>query len=163
MEVQEAYDKLYGDDKSAPSRPEMIGILHGAQRDGLVSRLVTDVPRWFVEDIYMAFGSSGYINNLEWFAYVRMALEAGYYGITSVVYDQTGPKGEVPPATDHVVLICGARTISIPHETMEGASSLHDQILVSCSAKSTKDEEWVKVREFLSKRGGYHIILVKPS
>jgi len=109
------------------------------------------------------FGPSGYLCVSEWFGYMQMAMEAGHYGIASVVYDKTGAAGKIPPETDHVVLLCGIRERLEPHPTVEGAGVYVREILVSCSAKSSPDEEWVEVREFLTERGGYNVILVKPN
>lgn len=157
----QVYENLMNGEVSSPSRPDMEPILRTAQMHGLIRRFNTDVPRWPVPDYYMAFGESGYICANEWFRYLWMAFEGGYYGLASVVYDKTGSQGKIPPDTDHMVLLCGAREASVPHPTMS-ASRIEYQLLVSCSAKSTPKEEWVEAREFLAQRGGYNVILVKP-
>lgn len=159
MDIDEVYEHvLVGE--TGTSRVEMQKVLEMADLSGQL-RVITDIPQWSVPSYYMAFGPSGYVSHPEWFRYVRMALEAGYYGICSVCFDQRGSGGQIPPETDHVVLVCGARTVEVPHPTLK-ASRLDNEILVSCSAKSSPDDEWVEVREFLLKRGGYNVILAKP-
>jgi hypothetical protein len=155
------YERIFEGEAEAPSRVETEGFLHTARQLGLIRRFVTDVPTWPVPDYYMAFGPSGYVNFDKWFNYLWMAMEGGYYGLASVVFDKTGPEGKIPPDTDHVVLLCGAREVEVPHPTLP-SSRIVSEVLVSCSAKSSPKEEWVPVREFLSQRGGYNVILVKP-
>lgn len=160
MTVQEIYSTFQGGDAEAPSRPETVKTLHHARMEGFLDRLITDTPVWSTPDYYMAFGPAAYLHNLEWFAYVRMAMDGGYYGVANVNFDQTGNGGKCPPTTDHLVLLCGARTVRIPQN--KGAR-LEDQVLVSCSAKSSPDEEWVEVRDFLLNRGGYNTLWARPA
>ena len=161
LEVPEVYDQILDGKLEATSRPEWEEMLQNAEQEGTVSRVILDVPFWNFPTYYGAFGPSGYLNFPEWFRYVRMALEAGYYGVASVVYDKTGASGEIPPATDHVILICGAREVEVPHPTLP-SSTIQNEVLISCSAKSSPDEEWVNTKQFLVERGGYNIMLVKP-
>lgn len=158
---EQVYTKLLDGKIESPSRPETLAILRNAEEKGLIQRINDDVPTWHIPHYYMAFGPSGYLNHPEWFRYMRMAFEAGYYGLASVVFDKTGSEGKIPPETDHVVLLCGTRIHAIPHPTLP-SSHLKEEILVSCSAKSSPNEEWVGVKEFLAERGGYNVILVKP-
>lgn len=160
LSIEDTYDLLLKE--GSPSRFEMIEALNFAQSEGLVDRIIEGVPLWSTRDVYLAFGASGYLNAREWFQYLRMAAEAGYYGIASVVFDKTGAEGKIPPETDHVVLLCGARERLVPHETMKGAGCYDLEVLVSCSAKSSPDEEWVEVTSFLTNRGGYNATLVRP-
>lgn len=160
--VEEVYAQFAGGRADAPSRFEMENIVSQALRSGRLDRVVTGVPFWPTRSSYLAFGHSGHLSFPEWFEYVRMALDGGYYGISSVNFEQTGAGSDVPPDTDHVVLICGAREVSIPHEKLP-ASRIEREVLVSCSARSGPDLEWVEVKEFLAKRGGYNVILVRPA
>jgi hypothetical protein len=129
--------------------------------EGLLDRLVSDIPTWSVWDPQKTWGLASWGMFPEWFRYVRMGLDAGYYGLASVRFDQKGPGGE----TDHIVLICGAREKSIPIE--EGGKTLgyriDQEILVSCSSTSSPPEEWIETKKFLLERGGFNIILVRPS
>jgi hypothetical protein len=161
MGVPEIYDELYEGKPQAPSRPETMKALHRAMGKGLLKRLVTTTPTWPTSEYYLAFGPAGYLHNLEWFAYATMAMEAGYYGIASVVFHKTGNGGQCPPPTDHLVLLCGVREVRV--EVREGAYRIDQQVLVSCSAKSSPAEEWVEVRDFLTNRGGYNAIWAKPA
>lgn len=161
LTVLEVHERLCDGDPTAPSRPETLRVLHRAHAEGLLSRLVTVTPVWPTPDYYMAFGPSGYLHSLEWFGYARMAMEAGYYGVASVVFDQTGSQGKCPPETDHLVLLCGVR--EIPRSVGEGAVRIDQEVLVSCSARSSPDEEWVEVREFLTRRGGYNAFWARPA
>jgi hypothetical protein len=158
--ILEVYEQLYKGAGGAPSRPDTMCALHCAKVLGWVSRLVTDTPVWPIPDEYLAFGPAGYLHNLEWFAYATMAMEAGYYGVASVVFNKTGSRGQCPPPTDHLVLLCGVR--EVPVEVREGVRRIDQQVLVSCSAKTSPDEEWVEVRDFLTNRGGYNAMWVRP-
>ena len=158
---EQVYSRLMDGRVEPPSYPEYRQILEQALQLGLIRRYNTDVPFWTVPHYYMAFGPCGYISHPEWFRYLWMAFEAGYYGLASVSFNKEGSRGQVPPRTDHIVLLCGARQLEIPHPTLPGAR-IEDQVLVSCSAKSSPKEEWVPAQDFLSQRGGYNVILVKP-
>jgi hypothetical protein len=107
---------------------------------------------------WQSFGLQAFFQATAWFKYVKMALEAGYYGICNVRHDKTGPFSNGP---DHWVLICGAQTVKVP--LSGGGARMDDQVLVSCSARATPDEEWVEARKFLKERGGFNILLVRPA
>jgi hypothetical protein len=161
--VTRVYEDIYRGRKEALSRPELENVLREIERKGLLDRLVIDVPLWPPSwRMSLAFGHAGHLSFPEWFAYVRMAMDAGYYGIASVIFDRSGVGTKVPPNTDHVVLICGARTVEVPLDHMPGVSRFDEEVLVSCSARSSPNEEWVEVRDFLATRGGYNLILVRP-
>ena len=61
------------------------------------------------------------------------------------------------------MLLCGARSW-VEWTDFEGGSRGKpvQQVLVSCSARSTPDEEWVDAREFLRERGGFSTIYARP-
>lgn len=162
ISVQRVYDEIYGGHRDALSRPEYEQVLRRIEYGGWLDRTITDVPIWVQRRMNLPFGNVGHLSFPEWFSYVRMAVDAGYYGIASVVYGRTGVGTQVPPATDHVVLICGVRTVDVPLERMPGTTRLDQEVLVSCSAKATPPEEWVEVKEFLATRGGYNVMLVRP-
>lgn len=159
ISVEEAYGLR---NEPAPfSYHGMTKALDEAERRGLLDRVVDDIPMWphrFHQSLaYWGFPS--WQQNQAWIGYVRMALDAGYYGIAHVDHGQKGLEGGDP---DHVVMICGVRHYSTPHPTLEGAGVGHQEVLVSCSSTTTPDEEWVSVLDFLRKRGGYNAVFVRP-
>ncbi len=116
---------------------------------GLADRML-DVPaEWPATRYLHSFGSPSIHEYVAWFNYVRMAIDAGYYGLAQV--DFSGNEG---PDTNHWVLICGART-----EGPVNGKILTGEILVSCSVKG---EQWYESREFLRKMGGYDVLLIRP-
>jgi hypothetical protein len=139
----------------------MDAALWTAKRDGLVDRFIADVPMWpqNAHPPFSEWGLHGGLQNLEWHAYVRMAIEAGYYGLAMVDIDKRGPFGG---GTNHWVLICGARERWVPFADGGGAHG-HNEVLVSCSSRRTPDEEWVDAGDFLKERGGFNVILARPA
>lgn len=160
--VEHVYDEFCNGQREALCRNDFEAALHTAQAKGYIDRMIVDVPIWLQRRSYLPFGNAGHLSSREWFAYVRMAIDAGYYGIASVDFARKGVGSTVPPETDHVVLICGARTLNTPLEHVPGASRLDEEILVSCSARSSPEEEWVRTEDFLAQRGGYNVMLVRP-
>lgn len=160
LSVEEVYVKL-GD--GAPTGLTYYcrkRILERAQKMGIVDRLVFAVPLWpSAMGGHLPFGPSGHLAAREWFDYVRMAIDAGYYGIASVQFEKTGASFNVPPETNHAVLLCGVRERAVP---VALGHRIDSEVLVSCSSKSSPDLEWVEVQEFLAQRGGYNIQLVRP-
>lgn len=124
---------------------------------GLLDRTIWEAPLgWPLYDMQRAFGAPAHLQGSPWFAYVRMAIDAGYYGIANVDFHKRGALGHGP---DHWVLICGARLRSPP----PGESGrVWQDVLVSCSAKSSPDEEWVDAHYFLRERGGFNLLLARP-
>lgn len=160
LSVQEVYDNLNEGKVDGFTYHDMRKVLHRGLSEGHFDRLIIDVPHWNCHDCYAHFGTPSWQQNLAWFNYIRMAMEAGYYAVASVSYDKLGP---LHP-TDHVVLFCGTRSVYKPHETMEGCGSIIPQVLISCSARSSPDEEWVNVLDdLLKKRGGFNCFLVRPA
>ena len=91
---------------------------------------------------------------LAWFNYVRMGIDAGYYGLALVDFKRQGG-----PDTDHWVMLCGARTLPLPPD----GGLIKGDVLVSCSARSSgMRDEWVDARDFLKHRGGYDVLFVRP-
>jgi hypothetical protein len=129
-------------------------LLDGRYR-GDFDRLVTECPEW-PQDIQSmrTYGNSSRCQAMEWFGYVRLGFDAGYYAIANVDHSRQGD------APNHWALLVGAREVW-PDGDKGGA--IHQQVLVSCSARSTPDEEWVEVRDFLQQRGGFNVYLVRPT
>jgi hypothetical protein len=107
---------------------------------------------------WLAFGLQARHQQLSWFKYVQMAMEAGYYGLANVDFHRKGASGQGP---NHWVLLCGFQTVRV--EFPGGGARMDNQVLVSCSATSSPDEEWVNVGDFLTNRGGFNLLLVRPT
>jgi hypothetical protein len=88
--------------------------------------------------------------SIYWFNYVRLAIDAGYYGVAQVDFGGAGG-----PDTNHWVLICGARTKgAIANEFITG------DILASCSVTG---EKWYEAKDFLKRMGGCDVLFVRPA
>lgn len=124
-------------------------ILYLGLKDQRLHRVIDDCPMWFLPASYAMYGPPSH--RIAWFRYVQMALEGGYYGVCFVNLQEEGPH-KLP---NHLVLLCGIR------KTTEHDIHRHE-VLISCSARRDLEAEWVEVTDFLSKRGGYNVILVKP-
>lgn len=134
---------------------EMRSALHLGNANGFFDRIIVDTPIWRDPIESMAqWGSPSWTQTLEWFAYVRMAFDAGYYALAMVNHSKQGPWQ--PP--DHWVMLCGARSI-YPEE----AGAIDHEVLVSCSSRATPDEEWVEVGDFLKERGGFNCFFARPA
>ncbi|HEX7095167.1 MAG TPA: hypothetical protein VF183_04755 [Acidimicrobiales bacterium] len=157
--VERVYDVLVGKRQSI-SEGEMARILRYAVQHHGLDRALEEPAEWRTMSSHWcrAFGTTGFSESNAWFAYVRMAIDAGYYGIALVDADRRGLAGNGP---NHWVLICGART--------DGAwpgngQTVTGEVLVSCSMRSTGGlDEWVNAREFLRDRGGYNLFLARPA
>lgn len=129
--------------------------LHDAKHRGDFDRINIDSPEWPQRIASMrTYGSASWTQAMDWFNYVRMAFDAGYYALANVQHAKQGG------APDHWVLLAGAREV---YPDGDKGGVIHQQVLVSCSARSTPDEEWVEVREFLEKRGGFNVYLARPA
>lgn len=144
---------------NAFSWPEMNKALWKAAADGFLDRHIEDVPVWIgnAKDCFMNWGFPSWQQNLAWFNYVRMAVDAGYYGIASISHGRRGP---IDGYGDHWVLIVGARR---REEEREHGRAIEHELLVSCSSTTTPDEEWVIERDFLRERGGFNLLLARPA
>lgn len=143
-----------------PDRLHVITALQVAASQGLVDRIVHDVPAWSVAPGLQFFGGLAYLQSLSFFRYARMAIDAGYYGIAFVDFERRGPIEGQP---DHAVLVCGARRREVPVERGCGAAKIEHEILVSCSHPETRMiEKWVEIGDFLMRRGGFNAIWVRP-
>lgn len=158
--VQEVYDLFMGGEAKSFHWKGMYDALWTAESRGWIDRLITAVPiwPWRLHEPFCEWGLHAGFQNLAWFAYVQMAVDAGYYGLALVDIDKKGPFGG---GTNHWVMIAGARSREEPHEDGGGAS-IHHEVLVSCSSKRTPDEEWVDCGDFLIHRGGFNLLLARP-
>ena len=163
LKIQEVYERFSEDGKVEPFNwYSMRSALSQAQAEGFLDRVIDDVPVWAGGsiDAKRFWGFPSWESNLAWFSYVRMALDAGYYGFAFVDFDRSGPQGS---GTDHIVLVCGHRERREKHATIKGVSTICPEILISCSATKSPEEEWVHHHEFLSRWGGYNLLLARPT
>lgn len=147
LSVEDLYAKF--DTKGITNHGEMQRCLRCSVSHGLADRAI-DVSAEFPGARYLrAFGSPGYLEYLAWFNHVRMAVDAGYYGIATI-----DMHGQHQPDTDHWVLLCGARSEGSPVGKV-----VTGEILVSCSVNG---ESWYEARDFLKRMGGYNVLFVRP-
>jgi hypothetical protein len=156
--VQEVYERVVtGEDerRRGLTWPGMQRALSEAASQDLVDRVINDVPSWPAYPGHMVHGSPGWLTSTAWFRYVAMALDAGYYGLLGESSDGAGPLKE----TDHWVLLVGARATWKP-AAVAGARSLCTEILTSCSRRG---ENWFEAAEYLKRRGGFNVLLARPT
>jgi hypothetical protein len=162
LTVQEIYD-IKGEVRSFchPTVQDVLGRLYW---DGHLDRLITKVPYWSSGDAMRIWGDTAVLQADHWFAWVTMALEAGYYGLMH--YNMDGNPGQLP---DHFVMVCGAR---VWHDPIPGklndkgepnAWTLRHELLISCSSTRTEPEFWLGIDELFEKRGGFNIMLARPT
>jgi hypothetical protein len=153
LTVPEVYSRFGS--KGVTNPYEMKRLLRCASSLGLADRVIEEPADWNGDCRHWgAFGKPAFLNALEWFNHVRMAIDAGYYGLAMVDFKRGGGID-----TDHWILICGARTEgSVVGKTLTG------EVLVSCSARSSgMRDEWVEARDFLKNRGGYETLFLRPA
>ncbi len=151
--IERVYAEIY-DRQDAPSNPFIRRYLHAALAAGALDRLADETPIWMAEESQMWWGMPARTMALGWWQRVRMAIDAGYYGLAEVCFAKTA---DAP--TDHVVLICGAREIYPPAGE---CGAIREEILVSCSA-THPEGRWVSVRDFLREWGGFNLFLARPA
>ncbi len=156
LSVADAYETYSYESKQAPiTYYNMMQALHDAQAKGVVDRVITATPLWPTHLVHQAWGWRGSDMANHWFNYLQMGFDAGYYAIALVDIEKRGPTG---PGTNHWVMLCGCRD----RYGEEGDARIYQEVLVSCSASSTPDEEWVDAIELLEERGAFNVLLVRP-
>lgn len=121
-----------------------------------IEHVMDRVPFWSADGWNAPMGMSGLQSWIAWADYLRIAFTAGYYAATQVDMHEQGIREDSDwLEINHWQLICGIRGTS--------TGTLKRELLVSCSAASTPDLEWVSAKRFLARRGGYNAILAKPS
>jgi hypothetical protein len=136
----------------------LLKLVGEAYWNGELDRLVEAVPYWPNPDSLRGFGDPSWLSNLEWFAYVRMGLDAGYYGLMNYNMDGIGPFG----MADHFVLVVGARDHEVPNPHSEGSTLILHELLISDSSTRTPDEQWMDHLRLLRNHGGYNVMLARP-
>lgn len=147
LEVAEVYKAF--DTEGITNGHEMARCLRCAAMYGHADRILDVHAEWDYRTGCDAFGHPAYFQYLPWFNYIRMAIDAGYYGVAMVNYEGTGE-----PETNHWILVCGART-----EGTVSGKTITGEVLVSCSVRG---EKWYEARHFLKQMGGYDTLLVRP-
>jgi hypothetical protein len=159
--VEEIYTEIYEqeiDSVQAPSWLCMIKYLTKLYYDKELDRLITDVPFWPSSNAQRTFGDGFVRQGYEWFKYVIMALDAGYYGIMNYSMAGGGPYS----SPDHYVLLCGARSKSRKIKGKSGWKT-ENQLLISCSSRKTsKNAFWIELSKLSRDHGGFNIILARP-
>lgn len=158
ISIERVYDELKGK-RETIERGEMQRLLRVASSRGLAGRLIEHSAEWPDGGFHpmRPWGRAAHYEHLAWFSYVRMAIDAGYYGIAQVDFQRNG--GQPHGGPNHWVMICGAR-----HTAPGNGEKYTGHVLVSCSARSTGGvDEWVEAREFLQHRGGYNLLFVRPA
>lgn len=163
LSVAGVYATLCGGNVTSITRQQMQHILQARVCGGsgrMFDRVVENSPlAWpILAPEWQSFGMTSYHQSYDWFRYVRLGLEAGYYAIAAVDHDKKGIAES--SGVDHWVLLCGARTHCT--RTTEHGAAWEDEVLVSCSSRATPDEEWVSAYKFLKWRGGFNVMLVRP-
>jgi hypothetical protein len=161
LTVPEVYERLCEGKQKAISQGPMRSALYEAKSLGLADRIVPTPARWprAAEGYFDDFGGLASRHCLEWWAYLRMAFDAGYYAIAEVDSERKGPVAQ----PDHWVLIVGVRERWVPRPADRGGGAdIENEVLVSCSSRKTPDEEWVGAGDFLLRRGGYNALLARP-
>lgn len=164
ISVERVYDDLC-EARESIHYAEMSRVMRSVTSNGLAVASIDEPALWLpfgtASGMY-SFGIQARDCAMAWFRYVRMALEAGYYGIAKVDYDRNvaSQRGR---ETNHWVAIVGARAAWKDHPTVAGARVGVGEVLVSCSARSSADEEWVDRNDFLRERGGLDLLFVKPA
>jgi hypothetical protein len=159
--VAEIYAIARDDKKVSPfGLQNMISALNTLGRQYFYHHITT-FPNWINEVYRWPFGFSACQMNLAWFDYVRVAIEAGYYGICEVNMRGEGDLNGRGCETDHWVLLCGVRITKHP-ATIPGAFMLDDEVLIRDSSRTMPAERWMESSDFLIRHGGFQTILVKP-
>jgi hypothetical protein len=153
--IEDVYRKLDPKHDTPKSfyRGSMLEALRIAKWErGRIRSYIETCPTWAPHPGMRAWGNPSWMVSGQWLQYVTMALEAGYYAITQVDAEKKGPLGG---GTNHWVMLCGTRVF-----WKDDCGEY--QVLVSCSSRSTPDEEWVECGPFLQERGGFDVILARP-
>lgn len=125
--------------------------------------VVTDFPVW-MKDVHRghtAFGFDGLTQAQMWGRYVRMAVQAGYYGVTTIAFQ---PRDSSSAAgyrdTNHCVMIRGWRFRWEPIAAVPGAKRGVQEVFISCSVKGSY---WICVDTLLRDHGAFRVLLARPN
>jgi hypothetical protein len=127
------------------------------------AEVVDDVPIWIASygEPPGSHGLPGVLQAGAWWRHLYVALTGGWYGLASVRHDRRPYDGTHATDTDHLVLLCGARSRWEPVPAVPGASREVLEVLVSCSA-SCPAGAWENVDDLL-RRGAFDVVLARPT
>ena len=168
VSVQEAYQELLEfEEPRAATWSQMSKAARRASRQGFLSDCITKVPLWPPKrPDTLTWGLDAALQSSHWNNYIKMALQGGYAGIAHVDMHREGG-----PLTNHWLAIVGWRHSEETDWCGKGpdeggdvrkVTSHTSELLLSCSARQTNDEEWIEVSDFLETMGGFNVILAKP-
>ena len=153
--------QIYAQYLEGPARPlfwpDVARVLQQAQEDGQLDRVISTVPQWPVPPESMYYGALGWQQAEAWYAYLRLACDAGYYGLANVSLTGRGP-GRGPGGW---VLLCGVRESTPPERNYRRRQVPDRQVLVS-SPGGSAEGVWEDVTSFLRRRGGFNSLLARP-
>lgn len=135
--------------KGITNHGEMARCIRCASSYGHADRVIDEPAEWPGRRYLRSFGFPAHHESLAWFQHVRMAIDAGYYGLAMVDFDAA-----CGPETNHWVLLAGART-----DTAKSGGVLTGEVFVSCSVRGGY---WIEARQFLKTMGGYDALFVRP-
>jgi hypothetical protein len=137
----------------------LLELLADSYWSGELDRLVSKVPFWPSPDGLRSFGDPGWLTNLEWFDYLRMGLDGGYYGLMNYSMEGDGPLA----LPDHFVMVVGARDREVPNPNCAGSSVILRELLISDSSSKREPEHWEDHLTLLREHGGYNVLLARPT
>jgi hypothetical protein len=159
LTLEEVYAKLHR--KGEPHHfgyETMCEALRRAYYDlKLIDRYITRTPHWPQWDAQRAWGDVSWTQQMEWREWLQLAFDAGYVALAQV---KCIPEPMMFD-TDHWVMYCGTRLKwdGPPGERKSGEYEL----LVSDSARSQPLEKWSIIGEHLKARGGFAVLLARPT
>jgi len=164
MKVKDVYDYLYDEPRSF-SYLDIHKFLSNKKEEGKCD-FMDDLPKLGYDEYrpyYMQFGLPSHNFTLPWYKRVKERLDDGYIGICSVNFKLNG---HIEGMTDHWVLIVGYevlkkfRTMKVDGEDYP-YDYAQDNVIVSCSAHSTPELQFVNKFDFLKYRGGWNAMFVR--
>ena len=159
LTVDQAYAEVREGGPRSIGWPEMSEALRTAAARGRLSRVMLDVPIWphAVPSMVLTWGLTASWQSHPWWGYATTALDAGLYGLACV---SAGGAGADSAGPDHWVLIVGYRTRC--EATGPDSGRLHDELLVSCSARHPEGR-WIDRNAFLRHWGGFNALWARPA
>lgn len=123
-------------------------------------------PRFSGIDDYWSYGWYAFEPWTDFTQHLEAFVSAGWTAIASMLYDGRGQMVEQPGepwpgirATDHFVVLDGARELWEPTRGLEGSSTLNHYVHVVCS--TGKGAYWIDTRHLLRGHGVAGLILVR--
>jgi hypothetical protein len=131
--------------------------LHELLTMGRLDRLITKVPFWGDNDSRRYFGDPSWMQGGNWWDWVAMGVDAGYYGLMHYNMEGLGAEG----LPNHYVMVVGAREVEVPSGK---GWFVQKELLISCSSSRTPVEPWwIAVQDLLRLHGGFNVVLARPA